>query len=196
MKSGDFFHFFPNKAFVNALAIFCGSRMGTDPAYSAAAKAIALACAEMQCTIVYGGAKVGLMGVVADTCLAAGGTVIGVIPRSLRDREVAHTGLHKLIVVDSMHERKAQMAELADGFLALPGGIGTLDEIFEQMTWRQLRIHHKPCAFLNTLGYYDPLLEMLDRMAARDFLGNAAKQSYIVEREPQMLIERLQAYRQ
>lgn len=153
-----------------ALCVFCGSSTGTNPAYMAAARALGRAAAARGIEIVYGGARVGLMGAVADAALAAGGTVTGVIPRALVEREVAHEGLTRLHVVASMHERKARMATLADAFVALPGGIGTLEELFEVWTWAHLGVHAKPCAVLDVAGFWRPLLAALDRMTAEGFL--------------------------
>lgn len=152
------------------ICIFCGSSSGHDPIYrdgaAAAARAIALAGA----TVIFGGGRVGLMGVIADAALGAGGEVIGVMPRALVQREIAHRGLNRLEVVETMHDRKTTMSALADAFLALPGGAGTLEEIFEQWTWGQLGIHRKPCAFLNLKGYFDPLRGMVEKMVAEGFL--------------------------
>ncbi|MDX6374390.1 MAG: hypothetical protein QOD98_3378 [Nocardioidaceae bacterium] len=152
------------------VAVFIGSSPGTLRHQEAAA-ALAEGLVARRIGIVYGGAQVGLMGLVADTALAAGGEVIGVIPRQLVDREIAHRGLTRLIEVDSMHERKAQMAELADAFVALPGGVGTLEELFEVFTWALLGIHDKPVALLDPDGYYDPLVEQLDRMVTEGYLA-------------------------
>jgi len=152
------------------ICIFCGSSSGHDPIYrdgaAAAARAIALAGA----TVIFGGGRVGLMGVIADAARGAGGEVIGVMPRALVQREIAHRGLNRLEVVETMHDRKTTMSALADAFLALPGGAGTLEEIFEQWTWGQLGIHRKPCAFLNLKGYFDPLRGMVEKMVAEGFL--------------------------
>jgi uncharacterized protein (TIGR00730 family) len=152
------------------VAVFLGSSPGTLRHQEAAA-ALAEGLVARRIGIVYGGAQVGLMGLVADTALAAGGEVIGVIPRQLVDREIAHRGLTRLVEVDSMHERKAQMAELADAFVALPGGVGTLEELFEVFTWALLGIHDKPVALLDPDGYYDPLVEQLDRMVTEGYLS-------------------------
>jgi hypothetical protein len=152
------------------ICIFCGSSQGHDPVYRQAAAAAARSLAESGATIVFGGGHVGLMGTVADAALAAGGHVVGVMPRSLVAREIAHRGLSQLHVVETMHERKTTMSNLADAFLALPGGAGTLEEIFEQWTWGQLGIHGKPCAFLNVKGYFDPIRAMLDKMLGEGFL--------------------------
>ena len=143
---------------MKCLAVFCGSALGADPAFTDAARALGREAARRGVTIVYGGAAVGLMGVLADAALAAGGEVIGVLPRHLAGREVGHRGLTHLELVDSMHQRKARMAELADAFVALPGGIGTLDELMEVWTWHHLGLHEKPVAVLNVAGFYDALL--------------------------------------
>jgi hypothetical protein len=152
--------------------VFCGSSSGHDPLYRRTAIDAGTMFARAGIEIVYGGGKVGLMGTVADAALAAGGKVIGVIPHALAAREVAHEGLTQLFVVDSMHERKARMNDLSDGFLMLPGGFGTLEEFCEVVTWVQLRIIAKPCVVLNTGGYYDPLLAMFDRANAFGFISD------------------------
>jgi len=155
---------------LTSVAVFCGSSDGMDPRHRAIAAALGAALAERGITVVYGGGKVGLMGTVANAALGAGGRVVGVMPQTLADREVVHEGLSEFHVVPTMHERKARMAELADAFVALPGGIGTLEEITEQWTWVQLGIHAKPCAFLDVLGYYEPLRAMIAGMVAAGFL--------------------------
>jgi uncharacterized protein (TIGR00730 family) len=155
------------------ICIFCGSSSGIDRDYAIAAAAAARAVAATGATIVYGGGRVGLMGVVADAAIEAGGKVVGVMPRSLVEREIAHRGLSELHVVETMHERKTKFSDLSDAFIALPGGTGTLEEIFEQWTWGQLGIHAKPCGFLNIKGYYDPLRAMTARMVSEGFLGPA-----------------------
>lgn len=152
------------------LGVFCGSRSGASPVYAAAAEAAGEAIARRGLTLVYGGAAVGLMGTLADGALAAGGRVIGVLPRFLADREIAHRGLTELHLVDTMHERKRLMAELSDAFLTLPGGPGTLDETFEVVTWLYLGLHRCPCAFLNVAGYYDRLREFLADMRRTGFM--------------------------
>ena len=152
------------------LCVFCGSRPGTDPEYAAAAVEMGQLLARRRVGLVYGGGRVGLMGVVADAAMEAGGEVIGVIPRALAEREIEHRGLTENHIVETMHERKAMMADLSDGFVALPGGAGTLEEIFEQWTWVQLGIHDKPCGFLNVKGYYDPLKAMVELMTSQGFL--------------------------
>ena len=155
------------------ICIFCGSSSGIDRDYSVAAAAAARTLAATGATIVYGGGRVGLMGVVADAAIEAGGKVIGVMPRSLVEREIAHRGLSALHVVETMHERKTKFSDLSDAFIALPGGTGTLEEIFEQWTWGQLGIHAKPCGFLNIKSYFDPLQAMVARMVAEGFLNPA-----------------------
>jgi uncharacterized protein (TIGR00730 family) len=144
--------------------------------------------------LVYGGASVGLMGTLADTAREAGGEVVGVIPRALMDREIAHRGLTRLVIVDTMHERKAAMAELADAFVALPGGIGTLEEFFEVWTWGQLGIHHKPYGLLNVDDYYTPLIEFLDHARRAGFIRAAQRDRVSVARDPNELLEQLSAW--
>jgi uncharacterized protein (TIGR00730 family) len=153
------------------LAIFCGAHTGNGSEYIDVAAAVARRIVHRNFGIVYGGGRVGLMGVVADTALQAGGEVVGVIPESLASEEIAHSGLTQLHVVGSMHERKALMADLSDGFIALPGGFGTMDEFCEILTWAQLRIHHKPVGLLNADAYYDELLALFDKMVARGFVS-------------------------
>ncbi|HKT14294.1 MAG TPA: TIGR00730 family Rossman fold protein [Allosphingosinicella sp.] len=154
-----------------ALCVFCGSSIGRDVRYREAAVAAGQALVRGGIDLVYGGGRIGLMGIIADAVLAGGGRVTGVIPQDLLDRELGHSGLTALHVVGSMHERKAKMAELSDGFIALPGGAGTLEEMFEQWTWAQLGIHAKPCGFLNADGYFDPVRAMIARMVAEGFLS-------------------------
>lgn len=151
--------------------VFCGSSPGHDPQFVAAARELGTALALRHIDVVYGGGRIGMMGALADAALDAGGRVIGVIPHSLERREVAHQGLTELHVVGSMHERKAMMAELSDGFIALPGGFGTLEEICEAITWVQLGLQHKPCLLANVGGYYDPLIAMLDAAAQAGFIS-------------------------
>jgi uncharacterized protein (TIGR00730 family) len=150
--------------------------------------------AERGIGLVYGGGRVGLMGILADAVMAAGGEARGIIPHALFEREIGHNGLTSLEVVGSMHERKLRMAELADGFLALPGGIGTLEEIFEQWTWSQLGIHTKPCGFLNVAGYFDPLLAMIERMTGELFLNPAYVRMLLIEAEIAPLLDRFNDY--
>ena len=152
------------------ICIFCGSSTGDDPAYGEGAAVAARSIALGGDALVYGGGRVGLMGVVADAALGAGGEIVGVMPRPLVEREIAHRGLHELHVVETMHDRKTTMSSLADAFLALPGGAGTLEEIFEQWTWGQLGIHSKPCGFLNLKGYFEPIRAMVEKMVSEGFL--------------------------
>ena len=155
---------------MKAICVYCGSNAGSRPAYAERAAAMGERIAREGLALVYGGGNVGLMGLAADAALAAGGEVIGVIPEQLVTWEVAHKGVSRLEVVANMHERKMRMFDLADAFVALPGGFGTLDEMFEMLTWRQLGIGDKPCAFLDVDGFYAPLLQMIDRMVAERFL--------------------------
>jgi uncharacterized protein (TIGR00730 family) len=155
---------------MRSVCVYCGSNSGSKPIYTERAIALGTRLAKDDITLVYGGGNVGLMGVVADSVLAAGGEVVGVIPEQLVNWEVAHKDVTRLEVVGSMHERKARMFDLSDGFIALPGGFGTLDEMFEMLTWRQLGIGDKPCAFLDVDGFYSPLIAMMDRMVAERFL--------------------------
>ena len=155
---------------MRSICVYCGSNAGNKPAYTEGAIALGNRLAKDGLALVYGGGNVGLMGIVADAVLEAGGEVIGVIPEQLVEWEVAHKGVTRLEVVANMHERKARMFDLADGFVALPGGFGTLDEMFEMLTWRQLGIGDKPCAFLDVDGFYAPLIAMLDRMVEERFL--------------------------
>jgi uncharacterized protein (TIGR00730 family) len=180
---------------LRSLCVFCGSNPGASAAYAEAAAHLGRIVAERGMTLVYGGGRVGLMGVVAGAALAAGGRVIGVIPEALATRELAHGGLTELQVVGSMHERKARMSELSDGFLALPGGIGTLEEWFEVWTWSQLGFQPKPCGLLNAAGYYDHLLAFLDHMTAERFLNGAHRSMAIVGGDPELLLDRLAAWR-
>ncbi|MBK7261839.1 MAG: TIGR00730 family Rossman fold protein [Rubrivivax sp.] len=173
------------------LCVFCGSRSGTDPAHASAARDIGRGLAARGWQLVYGGGRVGLMGVVADAAKQGGARVTGVIPESLMRREVGHQGLDELLVVPSMHVRKQQMAERADAFVALPGGLGTLEELFEVWTWRQLGYHDRPIALLNTGGYYDLLLDFLLHSTAQQFVSQAQTDLLIVERDPAVLLERI-----
>ena len=177
------------------ICVFCGSNAGASPVYADVARALAHELARRGMGLVYGGGRVGLMGVVADAALAAGVEVIGVIPQSLVALEVGHRGLRDLRVVRSMHERKALMAELSDGFVALPGGYGTLDEFCEVLTWAQLGLHRKPCAALNVNRYFDPLLALLDHAVAERFLSRAHRQFILVGAEPAPLMDAMLAYR-
>ncbi len=179
---------------MRSVCVFCGSMTGTEPAYDEAARALGRALAAEGITLVYGGGRVGLMGVVAEAALEAGGEVVGVIPRALLEREIAHTGLPDLRVVGSMHERKALMSELSEGFIALPGGTGTLEEFFEVLTWAQLGEHRKPCGLLHAGRYYDPLLAVFDHMVSQGFLSEELRDMVLVKTGPEALLEALAGY--
>lgn len=174
------------------VCVYCGSNPGTDGAYRAAAEGTARLLAGRGIDIVYGGGAVGLMGALADTTLEAGGRVIGVIPQALVDKEIGHRALTELRVVGSMHERKMQMAELADAFIALPGGIGTLEEIIEVLTWTQLGLHRKPCALLDVAGFYAPLRAFLDHAVAEGFLSAAHRGMLLVDDDAEALLHRIE----
>ncbi len=171
--------------------VFCGSRNGTRDQYVAAARRMGEALARRGIGLVYGGGGIGLMGVLADAAVSAGGDVIGVIPEALMAREVAHRGLTDLRVVASMHERKALMAELADAFVALPGGFGTLEEFCEALTWVQLGIHRKPCGLLNVEGFFDPLLALFDHAVRERFVSPDHRSLVVVEEDPERLLDAL-----
>jgi uncharacterized protein (TIGR00730 family) len=179
---------------VERICVFCGASPGARPAYREATEELARLVAEEGVGMVYGGGGVGLMGALADAVLAAGGEITGVIPRSLVDREIAHRDVTDMRVVASMHERKALMAELADAFVALPGGIGTLEELFEVYTWAQLGLHRKPCALLNVAGYYDGIAGFLDHAVEQRFLREETRELLMVESDPGALLERLRAF--
>jgi uncharacterized protein (TIGR00730 family) len=174
--------------FRRSVCVFCGSRHGNDPAFTAAAQNLGKAIGERGWQLVYGGGNVGLMGEVANATIAAGGRVIGVIPESLKKLEVGHLGLHELHVVPTMHVRKQMMAERADLFIALPGGIGTLEELFEVWTWRQLGYHDQPIGLLNVNGYYDHLLRFMDHSVEQGFLTATQQSSVQVDTEPVRLL--------
>jgi uncharacterized protein (TIGR00730 family) len=174
------------------ICVFCGSSPGRDPRHLAAALDLGRLLAERRIHLVYGGARVGLMGALADEVRARGGTVTGVIPQGLVEREIAHTSLPDLRVVPDMHARKALMAELADAFLALPGGFGTFEELFEVVTWVKLGIHDKPVGLLNVAGYYDGLLSQVERAVSESFVSAGEKERLVVAEEPEALLELLQ----
>jgi uncharacterized protein (TIGR00730 family) len=177
------------------ICVFCGSSPGNHPLYGEQAAAFGRLLASRDIGLVYGGAQLGLMGVLANAVLGAGGHVIGVIPQAMVDREIAHRGLPELRVVSSMHERKAQMAELSDAFVALPGGIGTFEELFEVWTWSQLGLHTKPCGVLNVHGFYDGLSGFLDHVLNEGFLRPVHRAGLLIEREPEALLAALARYR-
>jgi uncharacterized protein (TIGR00730 family) len=175
------------------ICVFCGSSVGERPAHAVAARELGRTLAERGLGVVFGGGKVGLMGVLADAALAAGGEVIGVIPDALVAREIGHTGLTKLHVVRSMHERKTLMADLASAFIAVPGGYGTFEEFFEAVTWAQLGIHQKPCGLLNVDGYYDALLALLERAVADGFIREANRSLVLDAPDIPTLLAKLEA---
>jgi uncharacterized protein (TIGR00730 family) len=175
---------------LRSIAVFCGSSSGA-PIYQEAAGEVGRLLGQRDIRLVYGGGRVGLMGVVADACLKAGGRVVGVIPQALADKEVAHEGLTELRVVGSMHERKAVMAGLSDAFLALPGGYGTWDELFEALTWSQLGIQNKGCGLLNVNGYYDSMIAMVNRAVAEGFIRGAHRELLVADTDVSQLLDRL-----
>ena len=177
------------------IAVFCGASSGNNPVYVAAAQAFGKLLAQQNINLVFGGGKVGLMGAVADAVLVAGGQAIGVIPRNLVEREVAHPGLTVMHVVETMHERKALMAELVDGFVALPGGWGTFDEICEILTWNQLGILTKPCGFLNVNGFYNNFSQLFDTCVQEGFVGAERRDNVIWEVDGAVLLERFRNFR-
>lgn len=179
---------------IKNICIYCGSSPGRREAYAAAARALAHTLVSHDIGLVYGGASVGIMGEVADHVLRLGGKAVGVIPEALVRKEVAHYHLTELIVTRSMHERKTLMAELSDGFIALPGGLGTLEELFEIWTWAQLGFHAKPCGLLNVEGYFDALTAFLDHAVAEQFIAPLHRAMLLVEKEPEALLQRLTKY--
>ena len=184
----------PYNSRMKSVCVFCGSSLGVAPEYDIAAKSLGAALAKQKITLVYGGSHMGLMGSVANAALAAGGEVVGVIPRSMAERELAHQSLTQLVVVESMHERKAMMNDLADGFIAMPGGLGTLEEMAEVLTWAQLGIHHKPCAFLNTRGYYDHMRAFFDHAVAEGFMKQLHAELPLVGGDPVSLLAQMRNY--
>jgi hypothetical protein len=176
---------------LRAIGVFCGSNPGVQPLYGQVAAELGAALARRGITVVYGGARVGLMGRVADGALRAGGKVVGVLPRFLAGKELAHAGLSELHLCDSMHERKALLAERSDAFIALPGGFGTLEELFEIVTWSQLQLHRKPCGVLNIEGFYDPLCAQIDYAVRDGFLTPAHRGLLVVDSEVDALLDRL-----
>ena len=173
------------------VTVFCGSSPGFDPAYADAARALGETLVRRGIGLVYGAGRVGLMGILADTVLAGGGEVVGIIPQDLWDKEVGHTGLSELVIVDSMHQRKLLMADRADGFIALPGGVGTFEELFEALTWTQLGIHHKPVGLHDVGGFYRPLLDLLDTAVAAGFLRSEQRALMLAEDHPDAVLDRL-----
>lgn len=178
---------------MRSICVYCGSSRGRDASYAEGAHRLGRLLVDRGYSLVYGGARVGTMGILADSVLESGGAVEGVIPEALVDRELAHNGLTRLHVVSSMHERKQKMAELADAFVALPGGFGTLEEIFEALTWSQLELHSKPCGLLNIGGYYDALASFLDHTVAEGFVSPERRRSLYIDESAERLLERMEA---
>lgn len=176
------------------LCVFCGSSTGRDPEHARAARALGEALVERRLGLVYGGGGIGLMGIVADTVLSGGGEVTGVIPEPLMKREIGHLEVSDLRIVGSMHERKQTMADLSDGFVALPGGLGTLEELLEALTWAQLGIHFKPCGVVNVGGYFDPLLDLLDRGVDEGFIRREYRRLLVAADDPISLLDRFERY--
>jgi uncharacterized protein (TIGR00730 family) len=177
------------------LAVYCGSSFGASEAYKEGAIQLGKELAVRDITMIYGGSSIGLMGAVADTVLTEGGQVIGVIPKMLEEREISHRGLTELHTVETMHERKAKMMDLADGFIILPGGTGTLEEFFEVFTWGQIGLHQKPCGLLNIGHYYDPLIRLFDHMIQQKFLQEKFRSMAIVEEKPAALLDKFVTYK-
>lgn len=180
---------------IHRVCVFCGSNSGSDAAYVDAARTLGRLFAREGIALVYGGGSVGLMGEVADAVLGAGGEVIGVIPHALWAREVGHRGLTDLRIVETMHERKAMMADLADAFIALPGGLGTLEEIFEIWTWAQLGLHAKPLGFLDVNGFYKPLMQFLDRAVRERFVRDEHRGIAMIDADPEALLQRFESWK-
>ncbi|SDC24318.1 LOG family protein [Acinetobacter boissieri] len=179
---------------MKSIAIFCGSKPGLESCFIESAKKTGRYLAEQDKTLVYGGGRSGLMGAVADSALQAGGRVVGVMPKALVGMELAHTGLTEMYIVESMHERKLKMSELAEGFITLPGGAGTLEEIFEQWTWAQLGIHTKPCGFLNVEGFYQPLLDMIEQTVRTGFTQSRFATALCVSDQIENLVTQFESY--
>jgi uncharacterized protein (TIGR00730 family) len=179
---------------ITTITVFCGSADGVNPIYLEAARAMGRLLAQRSITLIYGAGKTGLMGAVADGALSAGGQVVGVIPSNLNTPRLAHAGLTRLEVSPDIHTRKARMSALAEAFIALPGGFGTFDELFETLTWAQIGLHHKPVGLLNTLGYYDPLLALVEHARAEGFIYNEHRDLLLSDRDPLALLESLERY--
>ena len=184
----------PSLVLMNRICVFCGSSNGFQPVYAEVARRMGKMLADRHIGLVYGGGNVGLMGTIADAVLEGGGEVIGVIPEALVDRELAHRAISELIVVRSMHDRKARMAALSDAFVAMPGGYGTFEEFCEIITWAQLGLHRKPCAILNVEGYYDPLLVLFDRAVSEGFVNPLNRRLVLQETDPHRLLDVLANY--
>lgn len=179
---------------IKSVAVFCGSSMGASPVYEAVAKALGSTLAQKGIRLVYGGARVGLMGVVANAALEAGGEVVGVLPHFLSGKEIAHAGLSDLILVDTMHERKLRMADLSDASISLPGGFGTMEEFFEVLTWAQLGLHTKPVGLLNVQSFYKPLHALFDQMVLEGFLKPENRRLVLLDESPEGLLKQFEQY--
>ena len=177
------------------LCVYCGSSSGRQPDYARVARQLARAMVSRNIDLVYGGASIGIMGEIANAVLEEGGDVIGIIPKGLFVKEVAHTGITELREVDSMHERKALMADLSDGFIALPGGLGTIEEILEIITWSQLGMHRKPCGLLNVCHYYDKLIDFLDHAVSEQFIKTSHRSTILIDERVDVLLEKFEAYK-
>ncbi|MDX7989902.1 TIGR00730 family Rossman fold protein [Xenorhabdus littoralis] len=180
---------------IKSIAVYCGSSLGITEIYKESAISFAKELVKRDITLVYGGASVGIMGTVADTVLKEGGIVIGVIPTLLEEREISHKNLSELHVVETMHQRKSKMIELAEGFVALPGGFGTLEEFSEVFTWSMIGLNNKPCGILNINQFYDPLISMIDKMADEQFLQEKYRHMAIIEQDPALLLDRFSDYK-
>ncbi|WP_145259446.1 LOG family protein [Calycomorphotria hydatis] len=178
----------------NSICVYCGSRAGRDPAYTKCAQQLGKLLARRKRRLVFGGGSVGMMGTIADAALAAGGEVTGVIPGFLADSEIKHPGVADMRIVEDMHERKAMMADISAAFIALPGGFGTLEELFETITWAQLQIHHKPIGLLNVNGYFDALLAFLDHAFETDFIKPIHRKLFVVATTPEEMLDKLDAF--
>jgi uncharacterized protein (TIGR00730 family) len=176
------------------ICLFCGSAVGKNPIYQKTAKELGLLFVKNQIRLVYGGGKVGLMGIIADTVMQNGGKVVGVIPQFLIEMEVAHSRLSEQIMVKTMHERKKRMTDMAQGFIVMPGGLGTMDEFFEVLTWAQLGLHSKPIGLLNTNGFFDKLLDYIDFSVEEGFVKTQSRQMILVDTEPEALLDKMQNY--
>lgn len=179
---------------LQSIAVFCGSSAGTEPIFAEKAFALGQKMAQEKITLIYGGAKVGLMGAVADGCLQSGGKAIGVLPHFLSSKEIAHSNLTELILVQTMHERKTKMHELSDGFIALPGGFGTFEELFEILTWAQLGLHKKPIGLLNINEFYTPLIEMIKNMVSKQLLKPINRDMLLIDNHLDSLIQKMRDY--
>jgi uncharacterized protein (TIGR00730 family) len=179
---------------MKSIVVFCGSSSGNDPEFLLSAKQLGTTIAARKARLIYGGAKVGLMGCIADAVLAKGGEVIGILPRFLSIKEVAHEGLTQLLIVENMHERKTKMFELGDAFIAMPGGFGTLEELFEVVTWAQLGLHQKPIGVLNVNGFYDPLMAQLDHMVSKGLLKQSNRNLVMIDGTVDGLLAKMEVY--